>query len=96
MKMVTARWTGGSTVRTQRQSPASFEQQMARGKELSGANVDDSAMIEYLAKKMRVTTVFSAGQAAEAMSYFCLGRIQDRPDYGRSGDHAQSGSRWSN
>lgn len=51
---------------------AGFEQQMARVKALTGANADDFAKLESLAKKMGATTGFSASQAAEAMSYFAL------------------------
>ena len=51
---------------------ANFEQQMARVKALTGATGDDFAKLESLAKKMGATTVFSASQAAEAMSYFAL------------------------
>ncbi len=51
---------------------AGFEQQMARVKALTGANAEDFKKLESLAKKMGATTVFSASQAAEAMSYFAL------------------------
>jgi TP901 family phage tail tape measure protein len=51
---------------------ASFEQQMARVKALTNANAEDFGKLESLAKKMGATTVFSASQAAQAMSYFAL------------------------
>ena len=51
---------------------ANFEAQMARVKALTGASEEDFARLEQAAKKLGATTVFSASQAAEAMSYFAL------------------------
>ncbi len=51
---------------------ANFEQRMARVKALTGASGDEFLKLETLAKKMGASTVFSASQAAEAMSYFAL------------------------
>lgn len=51
---------------------ASFEAQMARVKALTGASEADFARLEQAAKRLGATTVFSASQAAEAMSYFAL------------------------
>ena len=51
---------------------ANFESQMARVKALTGATGDDFARLEDAAKSLGATTVFSASQAAEAMSYFAL------------------------
>ena len=51
---------------------ANFESQMARVKALTGASGDDFARLEEAAKSLGATTVFSASQAAEAMSYFAL------------------------
>ena len=54
------------------QTFAQFESQMARVKALSGATGDQFARLETEAKRLGATTVFSASQAAEAMSYFAL------------------------
>lgn len=51
---------------------ATFEQQMARVQALTGATGDDFARLEAKARKMGESTVFSASQAAEAMSFFAL------------------------
>lgn len=51
---------------------AGFEQQMARVKALTNANEDEFAKLEAKAKELGAATVFSASQAAEAMSYFAL------------------------
>ena len=51
---------------------AGFESQMARVKALTGAQGDEFAKLEKMAKRLGATTVFSASQAAEAMSYFAL------------------------
>ncbi len=51
---------------------AGFEQQMARVKALTNANADEFAKLETKAKQLGAATVFSASQAAEAMSYFAL------------------------
>jgi TP901 family phage tail tape measure protein len=51
---------------------ASFEQTMARVKALTNANATDFQRLGDAAKRLGETTVFSASQAAEAMSYFAL------------------------
>ena len=51
---------------------ASFEQTMARVKALTNANAGDFKRLGDEAKRLGETTVFSASQAAEAMSYFAL------------------------
>gem|GEM_PF-213682 len=51
---------------------AGFEQQMARVRALTGANAKDFQRLGDAAKKLGETTVFSASQAAEAMSFFAL------------------------
>lgn len=51
---------------------ASFESQMARVKALTGAQGDEFARLEQMARRLGASTVFSASQAAEAMSYFAL------------------------
>lgn len=51
---------------------ASFESQMARVKALTGATEDQFTRLEREAKRLGASTVFSASQAAEAMSYFAL------------------------
>ncbi len=51
---------------------AGFEAQMARVRALTGAQAEDFARLEAEAKRLGATTVFSASQAAEAMSYFAL------------------------
>ncbi len=72
MKLVTAGSLAAVPFALSAKAFASFEQQMARVKALTGANADDFAKLESLAKKMGATTVFSASQAAEAMGYFAL------------------------
>ena len=51
---------------------ASFESQMARVKALTGAQGAEFDKLEKTARRLGSTTVFSASQAAEAMSYFAL------------------------
>ncbi len=51
---------------------AGFEQQMARVRALTGANAKDFKRLSDAAKRLGETTVFSASQAAEAMSFFAL------------------------
>jgi TP901 family phage tail tape measure protein len=51
---------------------ANFEQQMARVKALTNASGGEFQKLEAKAKQLGSTTVFSASQAAEAMSYFAL------------------------
>lgn len=51
---------------------AGFEQQMARVKALTGASGDEFAKLEAKAKELGAATIFSASQAAEAMSFFAL------------------------
>jgi TP901 family phage tail tape measure protein len=51
---------------------ASFEQQMARVRALTGATGRDFQRLSDEAKRLGETTVFSASQAAEAMSFFAL------------------------
>lgn len=51
---------------------ASFEQAMARVKALTNANATDFKRLGDEAKRLGESTVFSASQAAEAMSYFAL------------------------
>jgi len=51
---------------------ASFEQQMARVRALTGATGKDFDRLAGKAKQLGETTVFSASQAAEAMSFFAL------------------------
>lgn len=51
---------------------AGFEQQMARVRALTGASGKDFARLSDEAKRLGETTVFSAAQAAEAMSFFAL------------------------
>ena len=51
---------------------ANFESQMARVKALTGAQGDEFERLEQTARRLGATTVFSASQAAEAMSYFAL------------------------
>jgi hypothetical protein len=51
---------------------ASFESQMARVQALTGATTQDFARLKAEAKRLGRTTVFSASQAAEAMSFFAL------------------------
>ncbi len=51
---------------------AGFEQQMARVKALTGANAKDFQRLSDAAKRLGESTVFSASQAAEAMSFFAL------------------------
>ena len=51
---------------------AGFEQRMARVKALTGATGKDFDRLSDTAKKLGETTVFSASQAAEAMSFFAL------------------------
>ena len=54
------------------QTFAKFEQQMARVKALTNSSAEDFSRLEQEAKRLGATTVFSASQAAEAMSYFAL------------------------
>lgn len=54
------------------QTFANFESQMARVKALTGASEDQFSRLETEAKRLGAQTVFSASQAAEAMSYFAL------------------------
>ncbi|WP_437226003.1 phage tail tape measure protein [Planctomicrobium sp. SH661] len=54
------------------QALASFESQMARVKALTGATGEQFTRLEQEAKRLGATTVFSASQAAEAMSSFAL------------------------
>ena len=72
MKMLTSSGMAAIPFALAAKTFAGFEQQMARVKALTGANAEDFAKLESLAKKMGATTVFSASQAAEAMSYFAL------------------------
>lgn len=51
---------------------AGFEQEMARVRALTGATGDDFAALEKEARRLGEMTVFSARQAAEAMSFFAL------------------------
>lgn len=51
---------------------ARFEQSMARVRALTNANGDAFAKLEGEAKRLGETTVFTASQAAEAMSFFAL------------------------
>ncbi|WP_417850653.1 phage tail tape measure protein [Thalassoglobus sp.] len=51
---------------------ANFESQMARVKALTGATESQFKRLEKEAKRLGATTVFSASQAAEAMSSFAL------------------------
>jgi len=51
---------------------ANFESQMARVKALTGATESQFTRLEKEAKRLGATTVFSASQAAEAMSSFAL------------------------
>ncbi len=51
---------------------AGFEQQMARVRALTGASEKDFQRLSDAAKRLGETTVFSASQAAEAMSFFAL------------------------
>jgi TP901 family phage tail tape measure protein len=51
---------------------ASFEQQMARVRALTGATGKDFQRLSDEAKRLGETTVFAASQAAEAMSFFAL------------------------
>ncbi|MCA9238576.1 MAG: phage tail tape measure protein [Planctomycetales bacterium] len=51
---------------------ANFESQMARVQALTGAQGDEFERLERTAKRLGATTVFSASQAAEAMSSFAL------------------------
>lgn len=51
---------------------ANFESQMARVKALTGATESQFTRLEKEAKRLGATTVFSASQAAEAMSAFAL------------------------
>ena len=51
---------------------ASFEQRMARVKALTGATGKDFQRLSDEARRLGETTVFSASQAAEAMSFFAL------------------------
>lgn len=51
---------------------AEFEQKMARVKALTGANVQDFERLTAEARRLGEETVFSASQAAEAMSFFAL------------------------
>ncbi len=51
---------------------AGFEAQMARVKALTGASGEQFTRLEQEAKRLGATTVFSASQAAEAMSSFAL------------------------
>jgi len=51
---------------------AGFEQQMARVRALTGATGRDFQRLADEAKRLGETTVFSASQAAEAMSFFAL------------------------
>jgi TP901 family phage tail tape measure protein len=51
---------------------AGFEQEMARVRALTGANATQFERLNAQAKRLGATTVFSASQAAEAMSYFAL------------------------
>lgn len=51
---------------------ANFESQMARVKALTGATENQFTRLEQEAKRLGATTVFSASQAAEAMSSFAL------------------------
>jgi len=51
---------------------ATFESRMARVKALTGANEKDFGRLKGAAKKLGRSTVFSASQAAEAMSSFAL------------------------
>ena len=72
MKMLTSSGMAAIPFALAAKTFAGFEQQMARVKALTGANAEDFAKLESLAKRMGATTVFSASQAAEAMSYFAL------------------------
>lgn len=76
MKMLTSSGMAAIPFALAAKTFAGFEQQMARVKALTGANAEDFAKLESLAKKMGATTVFSASQAAEAMSYFALAGFQ--------------------
>ncbi len=51
---------------------ANFESQMARVQALTGATGEQFTRLEQEAKRLGATTVFSASQAAEAMSSFAL------------------------
>lgn len=51
---------------------ARFEQAMARVRALTGASAKDFQRLEAEAKRLGESTVFSASQAAEAMSFFAL------------------------
>ncbi len=51
---------------------AGFEQRMARVRALSGATGKDFERLSNEAKRLGETTVFSASQAADAMSFFAL------------------------
>ncbi|MGD8453666.1 MAG: phage tail tape measure protein [Phycisphaerae bacterium] len=51
---------------------ANFEQKMARVQALTGATGKDFERLATEAKRLGETTVFSASQAAEAMSFFAL------------------------
>lgn len=51
---------------------ATFEQSMARVRALTGASAADFQRLSSTAKRMGETTVFTAGQAADAMSFFAL------------------------
>ncbi|MEZ6097173.1 MAG: hypothetical protein R3C03_23615 [Pirellulaceae bacterium] len=59
MKMLTTSGLASVPFALAAKTFASFEQQMARVKALTGANGDDFAKLESLAKKMGATTVFS-------------------------------------
>lgn len=60
---------GMATVKVMR-TFASFEQSMARVKALTGATGDQLAALERQALKLGETTIYTASQAAGAMSYF--------------------------
>lgn len=51
---------------------ADFEQKMARVKALTGANAQDFDRLTAKARQLGEETVFTAGQAADAMSFFAL------------------------
>ena len=51
---------------------AGFEQRMARVKALTGATGEDFQRLSDEARRLGESTVFSASQAAEAMSFFAL------------------------